>query len=467
MWNSHFQPQPLSRVPAEQLGDIPAVRYIPYDHVATFSLTGEVGRLHEDVINISVEGVFVAQEIGYGFAAERAQTTFLRSLPPPVSPPSPPESRLADATLGNLTPDVLISGFRFNPAFERLAFPRGTLDPNLDAKLADLNSLDRTDLLQRVERVDEIHFLFQIIDSGSGRELQNEPIHNIAGLGKSNGERPFRVLANPVAFLPRSTIRIQVEEASLGINGELAIALHGYKILGAAHVPETQLRAAPSVQRAAAFYGSEKATARILKQIREGQIPRQRLVPFDYVATFDLTGQPENLLEDEVNINVEGGFVATAIGYSLVAADREVQLFPAGEPGNFALADIPFSQFPASALKEGFRIRPDFVCLAFQNGQLANLPKETINRLFERLTLPEDVRFKFRIIDTGTGRELQNKTELNIAGLGIANGDRPFRELAYPMHFLPRSTIRVQVEEIFGRGRLFIVFQGYKILGSV
>ena len=32
------------------------------------------------------------------------------------------------------------------------------------------------------------------------------------------------------------------------------------------------------------------------------------------------------------------------------------------------------------------------------------------------------------------------------------------------MTFLPRSTIRVQVEEAFGRGRLFLVFQGYKML---
>ena len=49
-------------------------------------------------------------------------------------------------------------------------------------------------------------------------------------------------------------------------------------------------------------------------------------------------------------------------------------------------------------------------------------------------------------------------------GLGIANGERPFKVFHKPMHFLPRSTIRVQVEEVFGRGRLFLVFQGYKIL---
>jgi hypothetical protein len=87
-----------------------------------------------------------------------------------------------------------------------------------------------------------------------------------------------------------------------------------------------------------------------------------------------------------------------------------------------------------------------------------------VGRMFQRLNLPEEVKFLYSIIDTGTGRELQNQPVYSIAGLGIANGERPFRVLHKPMMFLPRSTIRVQVREVFGRGRLFIVFQGYKIL---
>jgi hypothetical protein len=85
--------------------------------------------------------------------------------------------------------------------------------------------------------------------------------------------------------------------------------------------------------------------------------------------------------------------------------------------------------------------------------------------MFQRLNLADDVRFLYSIVDSGTGRELQNQPVYNIAGLGIANGERPFRVLHKPMVFLPRSTIRVQVQEISGRGRLFIVFQGYKLLG--
>ena len=36
-----------------------------------------------------------------------------------------------------------------------------------------------------------IDFKYSIVDSGSGRELQNQPIHNIAGLGEATGETAF------------------------------------------------------------------------------------------------------------------------------------------------------------------------------------------------------------------------------------------------------------------------------------
>jgi hypothetical protein len=80
-----------------------------------------------------------------------------------------------------------------------------------------------------------IDFKYSIVDSSTGRELQNRPIHNIAGLGEPNGERPFRPLAKPMLFMPRSTIRLEVEEVSeddLFIGAELYIVFHGYKMLG-------------------------------------------------------------------------------------------------------------------------------------------------------------------------------------------------------------------------------------------
>jgi hypothetical protein len=45
----------------------PTTKEIPYDYVARFILTGTRGNRVEDVINISIEGAFVAVAIGYSF----------------------------------------------------------------------------------------------------------------------------------------------------------------------------------------------------------------------------------------------------------------------------------------------------------------------------------------------------------------------------------------------------------------
>jgi hypothetical protein len=141
----------------------PTTKEIPYDYVARFILTGNPGNRLQDVINISIEGPFVAVTIGYSF------------IPAP------------DA--------------------------EGVVSPDNNRA---------------------IDFKYSIVDSGSGRELQNRPIHNIAGLGEPNGERPFRVLAKPMLFMPRSTVRFEVEEITKDTtkDAELFIVLHGYKMLG-------------------------------------------------------------------------------------------------------------------------------------------------------------------------------------------------------------------------------------------
>ena len=200
--------------------------------------------------------------------------------------------------------------------------------------------------------------------------------------------------------------------------------------------------------------------------------PSARVIPFDYVATFNLTGRPQNQLESEVTVNAEGGFVATSIGYGLLVEESEVPIelstVSSGSFGTFNLSDVTLRSFPASALTDGIRIRPDLLRVAFKdNGDLADtLPVEMANELFERLNRAEDVSFRYTIFDSGRGRELQNQPLHNIAGLGIADGDRPFKKLARSMIFQPRSTIRIRVEERFGRGTLFIVLQGYKFLSA-
>jgi hypothetical protein len=200
----------------------PTVREIPYDYVSTFTLLGKRGNRVPDVINISTDGAFVASAIGYSFipgldrnlvvTAQGSGATFVDSW----KVVGGHEIKIPPDALEGLDIDFLLS--KTGSGTEQLAI----VNP-----VALLQCL-------LVERCG-IHFKYSVVDSGSGRELQNLPIHNIAGLGKSDGERPFRPFTKPMLFMPRSTIRIEVEEVSEGLlykDAQLFIVLHGYKMLG-------------------------------------------------------------------------------------------------------------------------------------------------------------------------------------------------------------------------------------------
>jgi len=451
---------------------------IPYDFGAKFQLKGIPGNTVEDVINITPEGAFVATAIGYGLLEERGRPLVLprAGLVLPALATFKPGS----LTLDHFPPEGLVEGFRVDPRVAPLIFveqPPGS--GQLRFSDQELPTADMGRIFQRVKATKDVSFFFSIVDSASGRELQDIPSHSLASLGKSNGERPFRPLARPIFFMPRSTVRVQVIEASEGVRGDLHIVLFGYKVLGASACPEPMVRSL--VESAAG--------------VRPPTGPSPRVIPFDYVSSLRLAGKPGNLVEDEVPINIDGGFVATGLGYALLVEDQQVPLdiekakdpsitnpatptgvFPQGQGTPVInLANLPLKVFPPTALLDGMRIRPGFIRYAFgNNAQLANaIPLDVVRDaksgrafLFEPLNRAEDAAFKYTIFDTGTGREMQNMSLNNVAGLGIANGDRPFKQFARPMHFQARSTVRVSVEEGFGRGTLYLVFQGYKLLGG-
>jgi hypothetical protein len=419
---------------------------VSFDHAASFELKGVPGNIIQDVINISSDSSFVAVGISYGLEEDRARPAPLDPLPTAAFTPS-------SIKLAQIPTAALIEGFRLNPRFERLIFNddpangRGRNGQNRERTFSDV-ALDPTSaktIIERLKPPEEISFLFSIVDSATGRELQDEPIHNLASLGKSNGERPFRLLAQPLTFQPRSTVRLQIVERTEGLRGTLFIVLYGYKTSG------------PSMSDALPSFPAEAHSSRV--------------IPFDYVTSFSLSGSPGNQIDDEIPINAEGGFVATSIGYGLAVDSLDVSL--TGVPGlgsaNVNLGtQVTLGQFSTSALQDGIRIRPNFLRIAFDNNGVlsSNLSPSVLNRLFERLNRPEDVSFRYNFFDAGAGRDLQNQPINNIAGLGIGNGDRPFKRLARPLMFSPRSIIRVTVEELFGRGTLFIVFQGYKLVGT-
>lgn len=202
------------------------IKEIPYDYVAEFELEGVPGNRVQDVINISVDGAFMATAIGYSFI-------------PAEFPPDPP--RTPSGQPPSVVPPIAVPGNLRN-----LSFLVGDL---LQAITADPRELVKC----LVRNICGIDFKYSIIDSATGRELQNLPIHNIAGLGEPHGERPFRPFAKPILFMPRSTIRIEIIEISKGsedrnstdysiygydnqsgerVLSQLQIVLHGYKMLG-------------------------------------------------------------------------------------------------------------------------------------------------------------------------------------------------------------------------------------------
>lgn len=426
---------------------------IPFDYAAPFRLRGVPGNLVQGVINIGSDGTFVATAIGYGLEEDRARTLHLPLIGPDQT------FKLGDIKLSDLPSDALVEGFRSKPALPIGEAGVTATGLSLDSIVAQQS---RDTLLERMHPQSDISFFLSMVDSSSGRELQDEPVHNLASLGKSNGERPFRLLPHPLSFAPRSTLRLQVIENSEGVQGTLFIVLYGYKMLAPSHCPE------PIVRRLRGAPGCEGEVI---------GLPSMGIVPFDYVANIELLGIPQRIVQQEVNVSVEGGFVATALGYALATEDPRVRIASAivsqgrakpGKPPVVDLNALPLSVFGIQAVRNGFRIRPGLLRIVLRDGGglTSRLALDLADKIFEPLDRAEDVSFRYTIVDGGTGRELQNGLINNIAGLGIANGDRPFKTFARPMIFAPRSSIRVIVQEHFGRGRLFMTFQGYKLDGA-
>jgi hypothetical protein len=429
----------------------PGSTVMPFDYAATFELTGRPGNTVQSVINIAPDSLFVAVGISYGLEErpERAVTLIAPAVGPPPPPPPPPIPATAPAnlTLAQFPALALIDGFRISPLLESLALG-ANLQLNSEALPGEL--LQR--LFERIAAPGAVSFLLSMVDTSSGRELQDEPVHNLASIGSADGERPFRRLARPIPFPPRSTIRLQVTEQSplndsaRATIGTLFVVLWGYKIETTA-CPEPVVRALGAGRRV-------------------GPAPGGRSIPFDYVTRFRLTGRPGNEVVDEIAIEA-GGYLATSIGYGLMVEESGVTLRdPSGDPlpDPVDLQMLALRFFPPDALLDGIRIRQDLVRFAFQNdGALSTeTPLDVAQRLFVRLNQPDSVSFRYRMFDSGTGRELQNLPIFNIAGLGAADGDRPFRALARPLRFQPGSTLRINITERLGRGTLFIVFQGYR-----
>src|SRR5262245_16326107 len=123
--------------------------------------------------------------------------------------------------------------------------------------------------------------------------------------------------------------------------------------------------------------------------------PATKEIPYDYVARFTLQGKRGNRVQDVINISVEGGFVAVAIGYSFIPArlpDRPSDL----ETLKRSLCQPPNRGTP----------RPEEQALRNLACDVFIDPRMLVQCLLLKLC---GIDFKYSIVDSGTGRELQNQ----------------------------------------------------------
>ena len=224
----------------------------------------------------------------------------------------------------------------------------------------------------------------------------------------------------------------------------------------------------------------------------------RKAIPFDYAFRYELKGQAGNVINSLVTVSIEATFTAVSIGYGVVPKVQPIVFGPPPPPplppnqiglvlpqnlASIRLGDIlqgltpqlvgtsrslSKESGPEAVLKNGIKLNPDVAEFALQGGGTAALSNDILGRLFQIVGAPSElVQFKYAIVDQGSGREFQSEPILNIAGLGSASGERPFRYFAQPIIFKPRSTIRMEVTEVSDFiGELHVSLHGYKVLGD-
>ena len=235
-------PSPLLRSSWSQ--EDPAHRRIPFEYAFEFALTGKQ-ETQKQTVAVSVEGGFSATSVGYGFVADAVGVEFGPSSGIVLLAAGPPVT-LQNILLGDILAgaDKALGGFADfspgRPAGDTAARIGIQLNPELaEFALQGKGLSDR--MLSRLFRVagngtGEVLFRYAIFDEGTGRAFQSDPILNIAGLGRSDGDRPFRQFTPPIEFAALTTIELEVTPVSNHV-GRLFVALQGYKVLGGAGTP--------------------------------------------------------------------------------------------------------------------------------------------------------------------------------------------------------------------------------------
>jgi hypothetical protein len=215
-----------------------------------------------------------------------------------------------------------------------------------------------------------------------------------------------------------------------------------------------------------------------------------RGIPFDYAFRYELQGKPGNVINSIITVSIEATFTAVSIGYGVIPKVQPIFFGPetAGDTEGTNFTQIRLGQIirgldreltettrtlnretgAEAVFKNGFKLNPAVAEFALQQEGDVRLQDDVLKKLFQVIGSPSElIQFKYALFDEGSGREFQSEPILNIAGLGSAGGERPFRYFAQPIVFRPRSTIRMEVTEVSDfKGELHVSLHGYKVLGG-
>lgn len=423
---------------------------IPFDYVFEFKLKGkdpnnaqDVVKL-QDVVDISMQGVFVAVSLGYSFVLDESKVP--RGFSPVVNQPTLPFTPLAmfievqgtgqPFELGGLVvaaaPNVNFTIFRITDRREKAIRQVGTTKITfIDADAQVPNN--STDLIP--SGVDGN----VILEFGDNQSLASGSHYRI-------WDRTNNIVSEPL--LPFATVvGLDPVRKKLPVEGDDKVHIYGSpgtEVL-VSLVPAATGKSIPITN------SSGGTTFRLVSSNAWG--PRIGTVEVDLSAG----GAPKLAGGDLILIQEPSPSIAHF-------------MFPIPNP---RLSDISLNAIAkglantSAGLSTRFRLSQRAANLLPANPPISQISQDILNQAFEAATGPEDISFLYTIDVVSTGRELQNKPIHNIAGLGTANGDRPFRPFARPIAFQPRSAIRIQIEELSTLpGTLYIVLQGYKMLGT-
>jgi len=445
---------------------------IPFDYVFEFDLQGVRGNRVQDVVNFSIEGVFVAHAVGYSFVVDERTTPRTFDVPLDVlsRPPSPHLAAILIREDSQNPPEPMegpffTSSFSLPPSPDTFAHAWIVGAPGTEIALLDLRNPETPPVRGLVGASGSV--LLPLTPAHDPPQPQNmqfgpflQPLDLTRGVAGPIVEfaREGRGTGRPRIWTPTlgpDPATGQFDPAVAHVYGTPGVAFDGDPV----ELPnmDPPPRGTVELLRLRQGAGSvlEALGSTVLGRLAM-QVPGGHLVTGYRAFPLDAPLQPGEALVARYPINA-----------SLVSASTLV--VPGVRP-----SDLPLGAFQTGLaaagldLTRGFRLAPEAAPLLEADLPLDRTTPGALNGAFlTGCSGPEAVSFLYQMDVVGSGRELQSEPVHNLAGLGSADGDRPFRPFARPIAFAPRSTLRIQVDELSGpAGRLTLVLQGYKILGS-